>query len=71
MWANAYVYAGYRYSVDARPGSAMLRGDVATIGVTPVTIWGSAAATPQWIPAYQLVDFSVWAYPGPYLPPWC
>jgi hypothetical protein len=57
MWANANVYAGYRYSVDARPGSGTPRGNVATIAVT-WTNYGSAAATEKWIPAYQLVDFS-------------
>jgi hypothetical protein len=57
MWANANAYAGYRYSVDARPESGTLRGNVATIAVN-WTNYGSAAATEKWIPAYQLVDFS-------------
>ncbi len=57
LWANANVDAGYRYSVDARPGSGALRDNAATIAVT-WTNYGSAAATETWIPAYQLVDFS-------------
>ena len=57
LWANANAYAGYRYSVDARPGSGALRDNAATIAVT-WTNYGSAAATEKWIPEYQLVDFS-------------
>jgi hypothetical protein len=57
LWAQANTSAGYRYSVEARPGSQSLQGKVATISVV-WTNYGSAAATEHWVPGYQLVDFS-------------
>jgi len=57
LWAQANVFAGYRYSVEARPGSESVSDGVATIAVT-WTNYGSAAATERWVPGYRLVDFS-------------
>jgi hypothetical protein len=57
LWAQANASAGYRYSVEARPGSQSIQGEVATISVV-WTNYGSAAATEQWLPGYKLVDFS-------------
>lgn len=57
LWAQANTSAGYRYSVEGRPGSQSLQGKVATISVA-WTNYGSAAATEQWAPGYKLVDFS-------------
>ncbi|MCV7099990.1 hypothetical protein [Mycobacterium palustre] len=57
LWAQANTSAGYRYSVEARPGSQSIEGKVATISVV-WTNYGSAAATEQWAPGYKLVDFS-------------
>ena len=57
LWAQANASAGYRYSVEARPGSQSIRGKVATISVV-WTNYGSAAATEQWAPGYKLVDFT-------------
>ncbi|HWT49202.1 MAG TPA: hypothetical protein VN255_11690 [Mycobacterium sp.] len=57
LWAQANTSAGYRYSVEARPGSQSIQGKVATISVA-WTNYGSAAATEQWVPDYKLVDFS-------------
>ena len=57
LWAQANASAGYRYSVEARPGSQSIQGKVATISVV-WTNYGSAAATEQWAPGYRLVDFS-------------
>ena len=57
LWAQANTSAGYRYSVETRPGSQSLQGKVATISVV-WTNYGSAAATEQWAPGYKLVDFS-------------
>jgi hypothetical protein len=57
LWAQANVSAGYRYSVEARPGSESVRDGVATIAVT-WTNYGSAGATEKWVPGYRLVDFS-------------
>jgi hypothetical protein len=57
LWAQANASAGYRYSVEARPGSQSMQGRVATIAVV-WTNYGSAAATEQWTPGYRLVDFS-------------
>jgi hypothetical protein len=57
LWAQANTTAGYRYSVEARPGSQSLQGKVAAITVV-WTNYGSAAATEQWAPGYKLVDFS-------------
>jgi len=57
LWAQANASAGYRYSVEARPGSQSIQGKVATISVE-WTNYGSAAATEQWTPGYKLVDFS-------------
>jgi hypothetical protein len=57
LWARANVAAGYRYSVEARPGSQSLRDRVATLSV----VWsnyGAAGAIEKWVPSYQLVDFS-------------
>ncbi len=50
LWAQANTSAGYRYSVEARPGSQSIQGKVATISVA-WTNYGSAAATEQWAPA--------------------
>jgi hypothetical protein len=57
LWAQANTSAGYRYSVEARPGSQSIQGKVATISVV-WTNYGSAGAIEQWSPAYKLVDFS-------------
>ncbi len=57
LWAQANATAGYRYSVEAQPGSQALSGKVATISVT-WTNYGSAAATEKWVPGYRLVDFT-------------
>jgi hypothetical protein len=57
LWAQTNVFAGYRYSVDAQPGSQSLRDGIAKIAVT-WTNYGSAAATEKWVPRYRLVDFS-------------
>jgi hypothetical protein len=57
LWARANAFAGYRYSVEARPGSQSIQGKVASISVV-WTNYGSAAATEQWSPSYKLVDFS-------------
>ena len=54
---RANIAAGYRYSVEARPGSQSIRDGVASIAVT-WTNYGSAAATEKWVPGYRLVDFS-------------
>ncbi len=57
LWAQANSSAGYRYSVEALPGSQSIQGNVATVSVA-WTNYGSAAATEQWVPGYKLVDFS-------------
>ena len=57
LWAQANAAAGYRYSVEARPGSQSIQGKVATIAVV-WTNYGSAATTENWQPSYKLVDFS-------------
>lgn len=57
LWAQANVSAGYRYSVEARPGSASFRDGAATISVV-WTNYGAAAAIEKWVPSYRLVDFS-------------
>ena len=57
LWAQANASAGYRYSVEARPGSQSIQGKVATISAV-WTNYGSAAATENWAPDYKLVDFS-------------
>ncbi|OBH33067.1 hypothetical protein A5692_14770, partial [Mycobacterium sp. E342] len=57
LWAKANASAGYRYSVEAKPGSQSIQGKVAAISVV-WTNYGSAAATEQWAPGYKLVDFS-------------
>lgn len=57
LWAQANATAGYRYSVEARPGSQALQDQVATIAVT-WTNYGSAATTEKWAPGYRLVNFS-------------
>jgi hypothetical protein len=57
LWAQANSSAGYRYSVEARPGSQSIQGKVASISVV-WTNYGSAAATEQWTPGYRLVDFT-------------
>ena len=57
LWAEANAAAGYRYTVEARPGSQSLQGKVASITVA-WTNNGSAATTEKWVPAYRLVDFS-------------
>ncbi|WP_231990556.1 hypothetical protein [Mycobacterium sp. 852002-30065_SCH5024008] len=56
LWAQANVSAGYRYSVEARPGPQSVRDGVTTIAVT-WTNYGSAAAIEKWAPRYQLVNF--------------
>jgi hypothetical protein len=57
LWAQANAVAGYRYSVEARPGSQSIQGKVAAISVQ-WTNYGSAATTEQWAPGYKLVDYS-------------
>lgn len=57
LWVKANTAAGYRYSVEAKPGSQSIAGKVASISVV-WTNYGSAAATEQWTPGYKLVDFS-------------
>lgn len=57
LWAQANAAAGYRYSVEARPGSTSRSDNAATISVT-WTNYGAAAATEKWVPRYRLVDFS-------------
>ncbi len=61
IWAQANASAGYRYSVEARPGSQSIQdskqGNVASISVA-WTNYGSAAATENWVPGYRLVDFA-------------
>ncbi|OBH92831.1 hypothetical protein [Mycobacterium sp. E2733] len=57
LWAQANVSAGYRYSVEARPGSESFRDRVATISVV-WTNYGSGGAIEKWAPSYRLVDFS-------------
>ncbi|MCV7089840.1 hypothetical protein [Mycobacterium interjectum] len=57
LWAQANTSAGYRYSVEGRPGSQSLQGKAATISVA-WTNYGAAVATEQWAPGYKLVDFS-------------
>lgn len=57
LWVKANTAAGYRYSVEAKPGSQSIQGKVAAISVV-WTNYGSAAATEQWTPGYKLVDFS-------------
>lgn len=57
LWAKANVVAGYRYSVEAQPGSPSVGDGKATLNVT-WTNYGSAAATENWVPSYRLVDFS-------------
>lgn len=57
LWGKANTSAGYRYSVEAQPGSQSIQGKVATISVA-WTNYGSAAATEHWEPGYKLVDFS-------------
>ncbi|UXA09188.1 hypothetical protein KXD96_04885 [Mycobacterium sp. SMC-2] len=57
LWAKANASAGYRYSVEAQPGSQSIRGNVATVSVV-WTNYGSAAAFEHWAPVYKLVDSS-------------
>jgi hypothetical protein len=57
LWAQANTSAGYRYSVETRPGSQSIQGKLASISVV-WTNYGSAATTEQWTPGYKLVDFS-------------
>jgi hypothetical protein len=57
LWAQANASAGYRYSVEAGPGSQSIQGKAASISVV-WTNYGSAAAIEQWSPGYKLVDFS-------------
>ena len=57
LWALANATAGYRYSVEAQPGSQSIQGKVASISVA-WTNYGSAAATEKWVPGYKLVDSS-------------
>ncbi|CAM4205384.1 hypothetical protein MB901379_03932 [Mycobacterium basiliense] len=57
LWAQANATAGYRYSVEAKPGSQGLDGRTATISVL-WTNYGSAAATEKWVPGFRLVDMS-------------
>lgn len=57
LWAKANASAGYRYTIEARPGSQSIKGNEATITVV-WTNYGSAAATEQWKPSYKLVDFT-------------
>ena len=66
LWAQANATAGYRYSVEARPGSQAVQDKVASIAVN-WTNYGAAAATEKWVVGYRVVDFSgqtVRAIPG-------
>lgn len=57
LWAQANSAAGYRYSVEAQPGSQSVHGKVASISAV-WTNYGSAATTEHWVPGYRLVDFT-------------
>lgn len=57
LWSRANIFAGYRYSVQAKEGSQEMRDGIPTIDVT-WTNYGSAAATEKWVPGYQVVDFT-------------
>lgn len=57
LWAQANAVAGYRYSVEARPGSQSLQDKVASISVN-WTNFGAAAATEKWTVSYRVVDFA-------------
>lgn len=57
LWGQVNATAGYRYSVEAQPGSQSIQGKVASISVA-WTNYGSAAATEKWVAGYKLVDFS-------------
>ncbi|BBX63172.1 hypothetical protein MSAS_23460 [Mycobacterium saskatchewanense] len=57
LWSHANIFAGYRYSAEAKPGSQSIQGSTAAISVV-WTNYGSAAATEHWAPGYRLVDFS-------------
>ncbi len=57
LWARTNIVAGYRYSVEARPGSQSVRDSVTAITVN-WTNYGSAAATEKWVPGYRLMDFT-------------
>ncbi|MBG0725668.1 hypothetical protein LIX17_05080 [Mycobacterium avium subsp. hominissuis] len=57
LWGQANTSAGYRYSVEAKPGSQSIQGKVASISVV-WTNYGAAAATEHWVAGYKLVDFS-------------
>lgn len=57
LWAQANIAAGYRYSVEARPGSESMSNGAASVAVC-WTNYGAAAATEKWVPSYRLVDFS-------------
>ncbi len=57
LWAQANAAAGYRYSIQARPGSQSIEGKVAAI-LVEWTNYGSAATTERWAPGYKLVDSS-------------
>ncbi|MEY8018489.1 hypothetical protein [Mycobacterium servetii] len=74
LWAQANASSGYRYAVEARPGSQAIRvskpypvsGKVVTVPVV-WTNYGAAAAFERWAPVYRLVDSSgkrVWALPA-------
>ncbi len=55
LWAQANASAGYRYSVEVRPGSQSMRGKLASMSV----VWtnqGAAAAIEKWVPSYRLED---------------
>ncbi len=57
LWAQANASAGYRYSVEGRPGSQSIQDKVASI-VVVWTNYGAAAATENWVSGYRLVDFA-------------
>ena len=57
LWARTNVVAGYRYSVDAEPGTQSVSNGSAQISVK-WTNYGSAAINEKWVPSYLLVDAS-------------
>jgi hypothetical protein len=57
LWSRANVFAGYRYSVEAVPGSESTSGESASVDVRWTNL-GSAVATEKWVPSYRVVDRS-------------
>jgi hypothetical protein len=57
LWSRANVFAGYRYSVEAVPGSESMERGVAALDVN-WTNDGAAAASEDWSVTYRVVDGS-------------